>query len=65
MKSWNFVIATLFVFVAVALLTGAIHIVGDAQQAQILVAPDFGQVADQAFDEWRLSIFRFFSIFRF
>ena len=65
MKSWNFFYAAVFVFVAVTLLTVAVDMMGDAQRAQILVAPDFGQLADQAYDDWRSSIFRFFSVFGF
>ena len=65
MKGWNFFYATIFVFVAVTLLTVAIDMVGDAQRAQILVAPEFGQLADQAYDDWRSSILQFFRVFGF
>lgn len=62
---WNFVLAAAFIFAAATLLSVAIDMVADARRAQILVAPEFGQLADQAWDGWRSSLFDLFSFLRF
>ena len=61
MRSWNFVLAGVFIFFALSLLSVAVNVASEAKTAQILVAPDFGQPADQAWDSWRSSIFDLFS----
>lgn len=63
MSNWNFVFAVIFAFMALSLLGVAANVATDTQTAQILVEPEFGQLADQAWDSWRSSMVRIFSYF--
>lgn len=63
MNNWNLTFAALFAFMALSLLGVAANVATDTQTAQILVEPSFGQLADQAWDQWRSSVVSVFSFF--
>ena len=65
MGSWNLLFAVLFAFMALSLLGVAADVATEPQAAQILVEPEFGTLADQAWDQWRSSIMRLISFFEF
>lgn len=65
MNIWKFVAAGLFLFLALVALTVSVNIAAEYRHAQILVAPEFGQLADQAWDSWRGSVLNLFSFFSF
>lgn len=64
-NAWNFIIAGIFVFLAVLMLTSVVHVASEYKHAQLLVEPTFGQLTGQAWDSWRHSVLNLFSFFSF
>jgi hypothetical protein len=65
MRNWNLLFAVVFAFLALSLLGVAANVAADAQTARLLVEPEFGQLADQAWDSWRTSVLTFFRFLPF